>query len=89
MHCGWPALARMQELLSGALEEVLNRMLGNPILEMGVDPAKGELLAALLTCLSKIIVRKMTIIAMVMFDCDTMFSSKLLKRLFCFYRFVA
>jgi hypothetical protein len=78
----------MQELLLGALGEVPNRTLGNPILEIGVDPAKGESLAALLTCLSKRIGRKTTIIAMVMFDCNAMFSSKLLKCLFRFYRFI-
>ena len=89
MHCGWPALVRMQELLLDALGEVSNCTLGNPILEMGVDPTKGESLAALLTCLSKSIVRKTTIIAMIMFDCNAMFSSELLKRLFCFYCFVA
>ncbi len=89
MHCGWPALARVQELLSGALREVLNRTLGDPILKMGIDPAKGESRAALLTCLLKSIVRKTTIIAMVMFDCNAMFSSKLLKRPFRFYRFIA
>jgi hypothetical protein len=65
MHYGWPALVRVQELLLGALGEVPNRTLGDPILEMGIDPKKAELLAALLTCLlSKSIVQKTTIIAM-------------------------
>jgi hypothetical protein len=88
MHCGWPALARMQELLSGTLGEVLNRTFGNPILEMSVDPAKAESLAALFTCLSKSIDHKTTIIAMVMLDRDAVFSSVLLKCIFCFYCFV-
>jgi hypothetical protein len=48
MHFGWPALARMQELLSGALGEVPNCALGDSILDMGVDPAKGQSLVALL-----------------------------------------
>jgi hypothetical protein len=89
MHCGWPALACVQELLLGALREVSNHTLDDSILEMGIDPAKGELLAALLTCLSKSIVHKTTIIAMVMFDYNAMFSSKLLKCLFHFYCYVA
>ncbi len=89
MHCSWPALARVQELLSGTLREVPNCTLGDPILEMGVEPAKGESLAALLTCLSKRIVCKTIIIVMVMLDCNAMFISELLKRLFCFYCFVA
>jgi hypothetical protein len=88
MHCGWPALACVQELLSGALGEVPNCTFGDPILEMGVDPAKGESLVALLTCLSKIIFRKTTIVAMVMLYCNAVFSSVLLKCIFCFYRFV-
>ncbi len=76
MHCSWPVLECVQELLSGALGEVPNCALSNSILEMGVDLSKGESLAALLKCLLKSVVHKTTIIAMVMFDCDTMFSSK-------------
>jgi hypothetical protein len=88
MHCGWPALARVQELLLSALGEVPNCTFGNPILEMGVDPAKGKLLAALLTCLSKNIVRKTTIVAMIVLYCNSVFSSVLLECIFCFYRFI-
>ncbi len=86
MHCGRPALARVQDLLSGALGEVPNSTFSDPILEMGVDPAKGESLAALLTCLPKSIVRKTAIVAMVVLDCDAVFGGELLI-LLCFYRF--
>ncbi len=54
---------------------------------MGIDPAKRESLAALLTCLTKSIVWKITIIAMVMFYCNAVFSSVLLECIFCFYCF--
>jgi hypothetical protein len=53
-------------------------MFGDPILEMGVDPVKSESLAALLTCLSKSIVRKTAIVAMVVLDCNAVFGSILL-----------
>ncbi len=88
VHCRWQLLACMQELLSGAFREVLDGTLGNSILEMHIDPAEGELLLVLLACLLECIVRKSTIVAMVVFDGYTVLGSKSLKCFFCFYCFV-
>ncbi len=57
-------------MLLGALGEVPDSTFGNSILEMGVDPTIGELLAAQLTCLLKRIVCKTAIVAMVVLDCN-------------------
>ncbi len=87
VHCRQPLLACMQELLSGALQEVPDGMLGNSILEMRIDSAEGELLLVLLACLLECIVCKSTIVAMVVFDGYAMLSGKLLECFLCFYRF--
>ena len=78
----------MQELLSGALQEVADGMLGNSILEMRNDPAEGELLLVLLACLLECIVRKSTIVAMVVFDGYAVLGGELLECFLCLYRFV-
>ncbi len=74
----------MQELLLGALQKVPDGTLGNSILEMRIDPAEGELLLALLTCLLECIVRKLTIVAMVVFDGYAVLGGKLLECFLCF-----
>lgn len=43
----------MQELLVSALGEVVNGSLGDAILEVSVDPTKGELLALGFACLTE------------------------------------
>ncbi len=81
MHCRWPALARMQQLLAGAVGEVADGAFCNSILEMGVDTAEGELLVALLAGLFEGVVGKSAIVAMVVADGDAMLGSKLLEHL--------
>jgi hypothetical protein len=78
----------MQELLLGALQEVPDGTLGNSILEMCIDPAEGELLLVLLACLLECIVRKSTIVAMVVFDGYAVLGGESLECFLCFYRFV-
>jgi hypothetical protein len=56
----------VQRLLACALGEVADAALGGAILEMGVDTAKGELLARILTCLLKSVVGELPIVAMAM-----------------------
>jgi hypothetical protein len=41
----------VQQLLACALGEVANAALGNIILEVGVDAAKGKLLMSVMACL--------------------------------------
>jgi hypothetical protein len=88
VHCRRPLLACMQEVLSGTLREVPDGTLGNSILEMRIDPAEGELLLVLLACLSECIVRKSTIVAMVVFDGYAMLGGESLECFLCFYHFV-
>ncbi len=78
----------MQELLLGALREVPDGTLVNSILEMRIDPAEGELLLVLVACLLECIVRKLTIVAMVVFDGYAVLGSELLECFLCFYCFV-
>ncbi len=79
MNCCWSVLARMQQLLAGAVGEVGVSAFCNSILEMGVDTAEGELLVALLAGLLEGVVGKAAIVAMVMADDDAMLGSELLK----------
>ncbi len=78
----------MQDLLSGALREVPDGMLGNSILEMRIDPAEGELLLVLLACLLECIVRKSTIVTMVVIDGYAVLGGESLECFLCFYCFV-
>jgi hypothetical protein len=78
----------MQELLSGALQEVPDGMLGNSILEMRIDPEEGELLLVLLACLLECIVRKSIIAAMVVFDGYAVLGGESLECFLCIYHFV-
>ncbi len=41
---GWPSLACMEELFPCTLEEVPDGFFCNAVLEIGVDPTKGETL---------------------------------------------
>ena len=58
-------------------------MLGNPILEMGIHAAKGELLPCLLACLLECVVGKSAVVAVIMFDSDATLCCKFLECLFC------
>ncbi len=80
MHCCWPALACVQQLLAGAVGEVADGTFCDSILEMGVDATEGELLIALLAGLLEGIVGKAAIVAMVVADDDPMLGGKLLER---------
>ena len=51
MHCCGPSSPDMQHLLACALGEVANAALGDTILEVGVDAAKGKLLTSVVACL--------------------------------------
>ena len=74
-----PPLPRVQELLASALREVADGLLGDAILEVRIYPAKGELLALGLACLTEEAVGKSTIITVVVGNTDAMLSGKLFK----------
>jgi hypothetical protein len=80
MHCRWPVLVRMQQLLAGAVGEVTDGTFCDSILETGVDATEGELLIALLVGLLEGVVGKAAIVAMVVADDDAMLGGELLER---------
>jgi hypothetical protein len=79
MHCRWPALACVQQLLAGTVGEVADGAFCYSILEMGFDAAEDELLIALLAGLPEGVVGKAAIVAIVVADDDTMLGGKLLE----------
>ena len=71
-----PPLPRVQELLASALREVADGLLGDAILEVRIYPAKGELLALGLTCLTEKAVGKSTDVTVVVGNMDAILSGK-------------
>jgi hypothetical protein len=71
-----PALACVKKLLPGTLGQVLDGSLHYSILKVGIDPAEGELLIALLAQNLEVIVGKLTIVTVVMLDPDAVLGSK-------------
>jgi hypothetical protein len=76
-----PLLPCVQELLASALREVADGLLGDAILEVHIYPAKDELLALGLACLTEEAVGKSTVVTVVVGNTDTMLSGKALARL--------
>jgi hypothetical protein len=66
VHCCGSASTSVQQLLAHSLGEVADAALGNALLEMGVDAAKGELSAHVVTCLFEGVVGALPVVAMVM-----------------------
>ncbi len=54
-------------------------MLNNAILKVGIDPTEAELLPCIMACLLEGVVVKMSVVAVVMEDLDSMLSSILLE----------
>jgi hypothetical protein len=57
--------ACVEQLLTRALQEVADGALGDPILEMGIDAAEGELLSSFVAGLFEGVVLEAAIVAMV------------------------
>ena len=73
----------MEELLLGTLGEVANGSLGDAILEVGVNPAKGELLTLSFTGFAEHTVSEATIVAMVVLNAHAVLGSKSFEGMFC------
>ncbi len=58
---------------------MLDGLLGDAILEVGVYPTKGELLPCIMACLSEGIVMKLPIIAVIVHDFDSVLGCVLFK----------
>jgi hypothetical protein len=69
----------VQQLLTCALQEVMDRALSNSILEMGIHATEGELLAACLACLIESIVCTSSIIAVIMFNFNAVLTCELFE----------
>ncbi len=74
-----PAGARVEQLVVHALQEVLDGLLGNAILELGIHPTKSELLSRIVACLLEGVVVKTPIVAVVMEYFDPMFGRVLFE----------
>ena len=75
----WPTMMCAEQLFPRTLTEVLNGLLSDPILEMGVDAAEGEPLICARTCSFEVVVSKSTIVAMVMQYFDAVLIGKVLE----------
>ncbi len=69
----------MEQLLLCAFREVMDGLLGDAILKVGIDPTEGELLPCVVAHLLEGVVMEAPIVAVIMEDLDSMFCSKLLK----------
>jgi len=87
--CLWPALPRVQELLASALGEVTNGSLGDAILEVSVDPTKGELLALGFACLMEETVGEASVVAVVVGDANAVFGGEAVEGSLCVDGFLA
>jgi hypothetical protein len=79
-----PALACIKKLLPGALGQVLDGSLHYSMLKVGIDPAEGKLLIALLARHLEVVVGKSTIVTVVMLYPDAVLGSKLFECLLGF-----
>ncbi len=85
MDGGRPALAYMEELLPCTLSEVPDGLFCNAVLEMGVDPTEGETLPLCTAAVLEGVVCKLSIVAVVVEDADTVLLGKVFKGLFGFH----
>jgi hypothetical protein len=82
-------LSHIEELLPHALAEVMDGLLRNAILEVGIDPAKGKMLSLGAVTILESVVHEMSIVTMVMEDADAMLLGEMLKCALsfdCFFR---
>ncbi len=82
---GRPALARIEELLPCTLSEIPDGFLGNAILEVGVDPTEGESLPFGTAAVLEGVVRKSSVVAVVVEYAYAVLLSKVFKGSFGFH----
>jgi hypothetical protein len=84
---GRPSLVSMKELLPCTLSKVPDGLFCNAILEVGVDPTKGESLPFCTAAVLEGLVCKLSIIAVVVEDGEAVLLDKVFEGAFCFHRF--
>ncbi len=65
MDCLRPAGMHMEQLLPCTFQEVLDGLLGNVILEVGIYPTEGELLPCFMACLLEGVAVKASVVTMI------------------------
>ncbi len=85
---GWPLLARMEELLPCTLAEVPGGFFCNAILEVGIDPTKGETLPLGTAAVLEGVVRELSIVTVVVEDADAVLLGKVFEHAFGFHCFL-
>ncbi len=80
----WPSFVRIEELLPCTLSKVPDGLFCNAILEVGIDPTKGEPLSFGTVAVLEGVVCKSSVVAMVVEDADAVLFGKVLKGLFDF-----
>jgi hypothetical protein len=83
---GGPLLACTEELLLCTLAKVPDGFYCNAILEVGVDPTKGEPLPLGAAAVFEGSVHKLSVVAVVVEDADAVLLSKVLECFFGFHR---
>ncbi len=85
MHCLRPASTCVEQLLASAFGEVADGVLGDAILEVGIDAAEGELLLRIVAGLLEGVVEEVTVATVVVLDLHTVFGGKGLEGAFGCY----
>jgi hypothetical protein len=79
VDCLRPMGARMEQLLPCTFQEVLDGLLSDAVLEVGIYPTEGELLHCFMACLLEGVVVEAHVVAMVVLDFDSVFCHVLLE----------
>ena len=77
-------MARVEELLLCTLSEVPDGLFCDAVLEMGIDSTEGETLPLCTAAVLEGVVCKLSIVAVVVEDTDTVLLGKVLEGSFCF-----
>jgi hypothetical protein len=85
VHCLRPASTCVEQLLASAFGEVADGLLGDAILEVGIDAAEGELLSRIVAGLLEGVVKEATVVTVVVLDLHTMFGGEGLEGVFGCY----
>ena len=82
MHCLRPASTCVEQLLACALQEIVERALGDAILEVGIDAAEGELLLHVVVGLLEGILLEACVVAVVVEDLHAVLGGECLEGAF-------
>ncbi len=82
VHCLRPASVCVEQLLACALREIVDRVLGDAILEVGIDSAEGELLSRVVAGLLEGVAVEVPVVAVVVEDLHAVLVGKCLESVF-------